>query len=551
MAKENVSDRLVVQVEKPAVKPRISRENLERFFRRPTREALQKRRKIQEQYLRIRQEEAADRKKEEPLLATMEVELGMRQSNKPVENDVLDDKERDALSAAIEGAGESDPDELRETFIYSLKGQNVFREQYAIWQEQYLANHSFQARMTLEDFVRERGIRFIKANRKLIVRSRTKGFMDVAGKGKYQSVEERRDASAKVYREMDMFIQANYDQLASFSSLDAQAQKRLFGRFRVRIENAAKQNGIDHLSPGQVEEFFKLLTGDLEYETIALQDYDCTYGVMMRSAGEEVGEEEWENMRRQALEKNAKGELKEYLQQQAQPLYTGPVVKNAAPEYSFSSVNDVAHASGVNLRPADPKEKDLYYIDFPTIKDEKYPFMMKVVYPKGSTDVNDARFVIQEPWSDKDAPEKGAPLHGKITRTFKPSEVPRAINALILDYVLNRGIVMTDQVNGEPGVNGIIEDDRMVFMAEKLFGFSLDEKRVLEPQINIFKRFLTVLLRDDQTALETRVKKITVKLNEDAFLPYFREVLMAPGSAAKTLDDVIEEAELRREGEIK
>jgi hypothetical protein len=547
-------------IEKPAIdfgegraeRPKLTRKQIERYLRRPSAEALARSKERLSKYQKIREQETESRKQEGPMLATMEASLGIGEKGKvPIEGRILDEREEQVLLQAIKESSDSDPVELRETFIGSIRGQKIFKEQFASWKKQYSSDPQIQANMTLEDFVHQQGLRFIRENRKLIVRSRTDDFYEK--NMKVFGTDEKADAENKkrFYGEVDMFIQANYEKMDSYNSLSPPEQKKLLGKFRVRVARAAKENEMDIKDGKAIDELFMMLTGDLNYETFATRYYEGTYKTEIENADLNLTDEEWEEKLRIAFEKNAKGELMEYLQQQVQPVFNVPAVI-AAPEHLFSTVNDVAHESGVNLRAADPKEKDLYYIDFPTIKDEKYPFMLKVVYPKGSNDINDASFIIQQPWADKDAPEKGETIRNKTTRVFKPDEVPRAMNTLILDYILNVGISTSEKEKVETGINDIIKDETMIFMAERLFGFQLREKTILTPQIDLFKRFLTVLLRDDgKSSLETRVKKIDAVLRDDAMLPYIKESLQTRGAATKTIDGIIEEVNLRMQGKVK
>jgi hypothetical protein len=557
MAKENVSSERSAQVEKSGVRQRLSREQIEQYFRHKTPEEREKINKRHERFADIRGREAKDRKKEEEqVLHFLENSLGIKHEPSVEDNQVLSEKESEALLSAIKEMGDDKPEEVMETFMSSLRNQKIFKEQFKIWEEQYSKNPDLRAKMSLEDFVRESGVRFIKENRKLIVRSQSDSFVDKISKGKGIDDKRKKDLCVAVYGDIDMFIQSNFDQMASYGTLDSKSQKKLLSKFKMRVGGSAERNGVSIKDYKEVENLFKLLVADLAYEAVAVKQYSDFSGEMIDNVDLDLTDDEWEEEIQSALEKNAKGELKEYLQKQQDktgannPSANIPRV-SSAPEIRFSSVNDVAHKAGVNLR-EDDKEKGLYYIDSPLIKGEKLPFKLRIVYQKGSTDINDARFVVQDPWLDKDSPRKGDEIDGIPTKVFRAGKVTIAINTLVLDYTLNKGLITESAGSGERGVNDIITDRTMSFMAGRLFGFKLNEKNISEVDIDLYKRFLTVLLRDDKkSSLEDRVKRVKDLFKDDALIPYIKQSLLAKGASAKTLDSLIEESNMRRDGEIK
>lgn len=558
MSRENISSERAARVEKPGVRQGLSKDQIEQYFRRPTAEERMRRKQRHERFAEIRGREAKDRKKEEEqVLHFLENSLGIKHEPSVEDEQVLNEKESDALLASIKEMGDDKPEEVMETFMSSLKNQKIFKEQFKIWEEQYSKNPDLRAKMSLEDFVRESGVRFIKENRKLILRSQSDSFVGKISKEKGMNGRQEKDLCVAVYRDIDMFIQSNFDQISSYGTLDSKSQKKLLSKFKMRVGGSAERNGISIKDYKEVENLFKLLVEDLAYEAVAINQYNNSVGTMIDNVDLDLTDDEWEEEIQSALEENAKGELKEYLQKQQDnkmgannPSANIPRV-SSAPEIRFSSVNDVAHKAGVNLR-EDAKEKGLYYIDSPLIKGEKLPFKLRILYPKGSTDINDARFVVQDPWLDKDSSRKGYEIDGIPTKVFRAGKVAIAINTLVLDYTLNKGLITESAAAGERGINDIIDDRTMSFMAGRLFGFKLNERNISEANIDLYKRFLTVLLRDDQkSSLEDRVKRVKEVFKDDALIPYVRESLLAKGAVAKTLDGLIEESNMRRDGEIK
>jgi hypothetical protein len=345
-------------------------------------------------------------------------------------------------------------------------------------------------------------------------------------------------------------VKINREKLTAYYSLEPAEQNKLFVAFRAVLVAAGLK-----VTEAEAKKFFEELIGHIEYEYLAISDYESTSDDMSDVAEMNLSDDEWNAVRKKALEKNAKGELKEYLQQQKSPTpdfgAPTPAPSDTLTESSYKSVTDVAHSSGVNLRAAPEKGNNVFYLDFPTIKDKKFAPLLKVVFPAGVTDINKARFYIEQPWADKDA-QKAQPIDKATTLSYSAQEVPLAVNMMILDYLLNKGIPLKTSPTESIGPNDMLRDQDMIHMAERLFGFKLSEKRMLDEQFTLFKHFLTVLLRDDQkSSLQERIKQARLAVDNDALVPYVRKALKSEGSVVKTLDELIDEAKLDQQGKKK
>jgi len=538
------------------IQPKVSQERVHEFMDfKPTGKTLEKMKKIHDRTQKIHKIEDASRKAEAKTLQTMEIALGLVSPNDSAV--VLSDEEKENVEASFdelkkEGTNETDLEAVHDATMGSLRVQKIYKMHYDEWKKEYEAkaqkDPSFALKKTMHEYLKDQGVLFIKAQGKELVRKSSEDFYkQKSGKEEKKITKEE---LKKFDEKIDDYVKINREKLTAYYSLDPKDQKILFETFKGVLVSADLK-----VSEADAKKFFEELIGHIEYEYLAISDYESTADDMCDAAELNLSEEQWQAMRQNALKKNAKGELKEYIQQQQVPVYAfnGPI---AAPDMGglspteYQSVNEVAHSSGVNLRAAPEKGDNVFYLDFPTIKDKKFAPLLKVVFPKGVTDINKAQFYIEQPWADKDA-DKVKPIDREATLSYSAKEVPLAINMAILDYLLNKDIPVKKSPTETEGPNDMLKDKEMVHMAERLFGFKLSERRMLDEQVVLFKHFLTVLLRDNGQALQERIKKAKLALDNDALLPYLRKALKPEGSITKTLDELIDEAKLDQQGKKK
>ena len=526
----------------PRMSPKKARELLEY---KPSAETLVKMRKQKRKVAGIHLAESVSREAEAKALRALKIALGSGEGT-IVEETSLNEDQKNILRKSIEEVEKEDKLAVRE-IMRSLNVQESFKEQYKNWKEAYDASPDLQKKYPeFNDYAKEQGILFIKQMRHTVTEVRLRAAYDKHADKQGLNEDQQEEAKDRLYKSVDMYIQAHRQEMVVYGSLDEVRQKDLYAKF----SEIMKQNGFADVDPVVIREIFDIMVGDLQYEVLVIQEYEATYEEFVEMAPLNLSDEEWEERRQKALKKNAKDELKEYLNQQVQPVYAYLPLE-AGPPVSFSSIKEVANASGVNLRPAEGKGENVFYVNFPAIKDRKFMPLLKVIYPKGSNNINDAIFVFEEPWADKDS-AKGPLIEETPTREFSAVDVPMAVNALILDYILNEGIKTKVPVKGDTGVNDIISDQNMIHVAERLFGFGLREKRILDREIDLYRRFLTIVLRDDgKSSLQDRFKKVRNVIDNDSLLPYFKEAMNSKGAVGKTLDKIIEEAKDRMAGKIK
>lgn len=537
------------------VQPRIAQEKIHEYLNyKPKAETLEKRKVLYatmaknarlEAVVHLVEMESADR--------TMDVALGLRSPRE--ESNVLSDKESEALASSMDDYEKKegvkfDMNDFHEFFIGSTKDQENFKVNYQKWGKEYeqkSQDPKFAGKITLDDYIRERGVADIKAKAKLVIRKSSNKFYNSnapkGGKVSEKKSEEKRD---KFYKTVELFSRSNSEALTGYSGLTPEARSALL----LKFTGVLVVQDFSEVSKDQIVKFLEEIAGHMEYQYLAILEYEATYKEMSAMVNLGLTDEEWEARRQEALKKNAKNELKEYFQQPQQPAaYVSSGYE--APSVGFSSVKEVANDSGVHFVSAPGKGDNVYSVDFPTIKDAKFSPLVRIVYPKGSHDVNKATFVIEEPWADPDA-QLGKPIDKQPTKEYKTSEILFVMNRMILNYVLNKRLNLVMPTGGKESPNTMIRDDLMVHFAERLFGFSLTDKRVLETHVADYEKFLIVLIRDDKkTSLEERVKKARIAMDDDSLVPYVRDVLKTEGSMTKTFDALVEEAKLRREGKEK
>jgi hypothetical protein len=542
--------------EQVAAQPKVSLDRVQEFMVfKPSGKTLEKMKQIHDRSKKMRRVEEASRKAEERALETMEIALGLRPPNEEAKG--LSDEEQQTVEESFdelkkEGSDETDIEAVRDATMGSLRVQKFYKVHYEKWKLEYEKlcdkDPSFALKKTMHEYLKEQGILFIKASAKEIIRKSSEDFYkQKSGKDKDKvSKAELTDFDQKI----STYVKINREKLTAYYSLEPAEQNKLFVAFRGVLVAAGLK-----VTEAEAKKFFEELIGHIEYEYLAISDYESTSDDMSDVAEMNLSDDEWNAVRKKALEKNAKGELKEYLQQQKSPTpdfgAPTPAPSDTLTESSYKSVTDVAHSSGVNLRAAPEKGNNVFYLDFPTIKDKKFAPLLKVVFPAGVTDINKARFYIEQPWADKDA-QKAQPIDKATTLSYSAQEVPLAVNMMILDYLLNKGIPLKTSPTESIGPNDMLRDQDMIHMAERLFGFKLSEKRMLDEQFTLFKHFLTVLLRDDQkSSLQERIKQARLAVDNDALVPYVRKALKSEGSVVKTLDELIDEAKLDQQGKKK
>jgi hypothetical protein len=541
------------------LRPRIARENVQEYLSlslKPKAETLEKRNLLHKKLAANARIEAVVHTAEmEMVEKKTDLALGLREPRN--EFRFLSEKELTGLQSSIYGYNkdkkvDTDAKDLDEAFMGSLKNQENYKAHYQRWEIEYQQksqkDSKFAEKTTFDDYIRECGIAFIKANARLIMRKGSQDFYDSnIPKNENGSVKESQEKRYKFSKAVDVFVDANNIDLTGYSGLTPEERDALLQKFTVVLT----AQGFDKLTKPQIVKFLEELAGHMEYQYLAILEYEGTCKEMSAMAKLDLTPEQWEERRQRALKKNAIYELQETLQQPKVPVYApaGP----EKPTSSFVSVQEVANTSGVHLTPEPGKGKNVYSVDFPVLKDSKFRPLVRIVYPKGVTDINKAKFLIEEFGADPDA-HLAKPIgedRKDGTKEYKPADVLLAMNRLILNYVLKKRLNLVIPANTKETPDTVFRNDMRVHFAERLLGFQLTDKRLLETNVTDYEKFLVVLMRaDGKTSLDDRVKQAGVVLDEDGLLPYVRDALKAEGSTAKTFGTIVEEAKLLRAGMV-
>jgi hypothetical protein len=533
--------------------PYIGQDRFKEFFEAPVSPEYRRKRDVQMDRIRtIKKREHASRKLDESLIRTYERVLGISKVKRDETVYVLSEEQKQELKTAITESGESkvEQDAIREYFMRSLKEQERFVSLHDKWHKEWEADKDPE-KPDFKEFARKKGLEYIKEYAREMRNQRLDVFFD-ENKDKEGMADEQVEVERKKFREaLDMYFQANGVALAGLKSLDdkdqADQKKVLLDAFIKRMT----ENGFEKIEKAKLEALFNQFVGDFEYEYASYEEYEATYADMVDMVGLNLTPEEWEARRQKALKKNAQGELKEYLQQQAMPVYAGTY--EAAPAV-FGSIREVENACGVHFDPVSGTP-DTYRITAPAVTDRAFAPIMKIVYdPPEKRTMENAVFLIQQRWQDEDARNTSEVINGIPTVPYKPKDAVRGVTLAILNHVINKKINAALPENAKQGTNRLIREDMMVHLAERLLvPFRVGDRPIREDEVNMFQRFMEVVLRDDPNtenrSLQARTKNAMDMVDRDGDLAYLQEIFSSPGSTVRTLSKLEGEIALMRGGQ--
>jgi len=533
-------------------KPNINRERFQQILEIPvSQKYLWQREKQRKILLSIQKAERMSREEEKKRLGIYELALGIATVKKS-DSDVLNDEQKAAVLDVIKSTANNENEQraMRETFFGSYKDQAVFISLYHSWKEDWESNEQLRAKMTFKDYARLKGIEYIREYAKQVRKTRADLFYNANRDITGMTPDQIKQEQDKLRKALDLFFQANSYLLAELNSLEAQDQqvkrKALLKDFMVVMA----QNGFDKIDQAQIESLFEQFVGDFEHEYASLQEFEATYEEMLEAAELGLSPEEWEKRRKDALKKNATGELQEYLRQQIAPVYVG---QNEAVSVAYDSIGDVANACGVHFERAG-SSADTYVIKAPAVADNSFAPLLQIVFdPPDSRQIKDAKFLIQQPWQDEDSSGMVLNVGGKPAVAYGPQDVIRGVNVAILDHIMNKKINIVLPENAKQGTNRLIRENLMVHFAERLLSnFRVGDRSIREDEIATYQRFMEVVLRNDPdkdfNSLQKRVQKAWEMLDNNAVLPVLQEIFSKPGATVMTLSALNKEIEVRREG---
>jgi|GEM_PF-4971078 len=497
----------------------------------------------------IQKAEKASREVEKRQIGTYELLLGIRSVKRTESPQLLSEEQRNIIRTAILESGQNDGEQraIRESFMGSLKDQEVFVAQHDKWKSEWEKDKN-PKKSEFNEFARLKGLEFIKEYAKQTRIQRADAFFDENRDKAGLSEQQIQLDKEKFFKALDLYFQANGVAMAELNSLDEKekgVQRKLLMEKFVQVMRA---NGFEKTDKAKLDLIFDSFVSDFEYEYATYEEYGATYDELVDMAGLNLTPEEWNERRQKALKKNAKGELHEYLQQQPASVYSGNY-EATAPVYG--SIKEVENACGVHFEPSGKPNE--YTIKAPAVVDNTFAPRLSVIFdPPDSKDMKNVRFVFEQRWQDEEGPGKGKPIggaEGRPTKVYRPEDMVKAVNVALFDHVLNSKISISLPENAKQGTNRLIPDEKMVRFAERILSpFRVGDRPVREDELKVFQRFMEVILRDDKSAdynaLQKRVEKLDRIISQDAMLPYLQGIFSKDGGKVKTLGGLVDELAL-------
>ncbi|MEZ4087058.1 MAG: hypothetical protein R3B71_01800 [Candidatus Gracilibacteria bacterium] len=515
--------------------------HLESF--KPSEKFKEQRRKLNQRLAKTAAQESAEKQKADQYL------------EKSLES--LDEEEKGTYETTVDEAiaeileKGSDDEKLkgiRVQILGSVFTPELFKQKYKEWQKQYESEAKTPGfDKSEEEFVVERGKEFIVKNRDLIIQGRTKHRLEELGE-KEEDEEKEKTRREELTGEVMDFVEAHEEEILS-GKTDVMA-------LRDQFLQIFYDHGHTEEEKLPIEQLFWEIVGDIEYASIMEAELDATAGVMMDMSFMNLTPEEWERRRQKSLKENAEGELEEALEDMTQYNYAASGAILASPETSLNSVKDIENKSGVHLeRVAIPNEpgRYVYKIDFPHFKGIYEPFM-EIRFPKGSKDLSQATYVIEDRYKDPGSGGVGQPLRRQGDKTIPTYEYSaKDVSTVLARLQLDRLLTDVVKESGDAGltkesVNALLTDADLQKMTEQLLGFQFKDKPLLPPHLRKCKNFLKVLARADGRSFQERVKDMKIALNDAQLAPHLKKIFSRPGSEIMDVQSVIGEAKILRGG---
>lgn len=459
------------------------------------------------------------------------------------ESQVYEETVDEAVKKVLEeGSEEEKTKGVRYQIMASVLTQSVFKERYGQWKKAYEKKKKEPGfKKTETEFVVEQGMKLVMLNKRLVLKTRVKDQID--GLGEVEKDEDKeKERRKELLDDVLKFLKKNEKKILSKEADLMKLQQQFVGVFM--------EHGHTEKDRKALEQLFWDVVGDIEYAQIVNEELQATAEEMMYMSYLDLTDEEWEARRQQALQKNAKGELKEFVEELVQPTFTPTGAVEATP-IAYDSVRALGNASGVHIRRVNvqgQEGRNLYQVDFPYLKDSSYePPLMEITFPDGSNDLNQATYTIEDPDADPHAKNTGRPLRKRTTQ-YTASEIPVVMARMQLDYELRKSARQSGDSSLTPEyVNSNLSDHDLRVMAERLLGFQFTEKPLLPPHMNRCKNLFAVLAMPDGS-FPNRVKRMKSALNDDSLVAYIREIMDSSGSKVMNVTSVIEQAKAKRGG---
>lgn len=475
---------------------------------------------------------------------------------KPAEKDLY----QKIIFKAAEEADDNAVD-LNETVIRDIFSPKKFKEKYAQWHSEFqLQSSDYKAANSEEDYIIEQATVFINEQRDLIISQQTQKTVEGMG---VKDLEK----SQKIEKAVFAFVDQHEADLLLYPNLKKEKQAALFSQFLQIFLN----NGCQPDQKSSVENLFFQIVNNVNFAVDANTDFAQSLNLMRQMVSDpNMTDEQWKQQLNLFFEQNKpKPDEPAQLAVELSSVGDSGNVPVDSVDYSSQVLGTVTDsAKGVSFQP-DPARPGIYNVkfDLPSIQNQYSP-LVEVYVPAGSKNpLEDAVLYMQENWY-----QEGVDTRSKMgqlpAKPYKPNEFKMALNSHILQYQAFEHLKYT-QVNpgGAVDVANLSKDINradLQILAEGLLGFSLNERVLQQKDIELFQRFLIVLLNKGKVekpieAGETGIDLSTiagrVKYLKNIFLEpkdqrvqHIREILRYESSVSLTFDGLITEVDDRVAG---
>lgn len=298
--------------------------------------------------------------------------------------------------------------------------------------------------------------------------------------------------------------------------------KNLYNEFKALFT----PEELEGIKDKAILDLFEDIVTNVIFEHLSLEEMDVISDTMLKYVNSDISKEDWDKLLQKTLEERAKGDLKKHIEQVAQYASSGGGVSfSSSGEQLYTDVSNMAKKCGVYLEKVGP---GVYKIRYGAFKDTSFSPTIKI-NEDGRT------FELRSQYVDKDK------------QTFEYGEFQYIANWQLLEHELefNRN-VQSSSVDRSSDVNSLIDDDRMIKLAEKLFGFDLGSKPLNKQHKMIYGRFIKVLLGDRHGTLVERVKQFEEFIDRSPSNNSVKlmNVLRMAGSQINTMDNLLEVASM-------
>ncbi len=477
--------------------------------------------------------ESAERNVE---LAEISSELGIEEEG----GEVLSEDEKNALRSAIRSYRETenstvDYGEMCQGFMRSLRARSLFKAKFKQWESEFskeqpeiAGRENFRNTGEFRLFIQERGVAFIKENRRLIVEDSVEALV-INNEEEVQGEDRRKEKVATLSSAINDFIDQNGSDILSD---DKTVNEETYKKFQQLMMD----KGYDNIDEAKIKAFFDKMVITVAFEYLSVEEYRVLSGKMIDNVDEPMSDERWEEMLNRAAQ-DRYNELEEAVSEATNTSnfgnYTGSII---TADGSFSSIEELGSARGVVLKRVPGSDTD-YYVDSDQITDKNYMPILRM------GDNND--FYMQIVFPDQTAGQyDGALIDGRPSKRYGYASLQEAINRQLLDYKLNTVSRLSQVASGRENPNELLYDARMQELAERLFGFRLNEKQLTKDQLNRFGRMCLILSREG----EMKVRDFLVFLNNRNNAETVWQLLSTQGSTSYSLDSLTRMAQEVRMG---